>query len=356
MDERPSLGVVGAGAAGACAAYALREHDVDVTLFEKSRGLCGRAATRRRDGRRYDYGANYLKSDDETVSDLVTERLPTDGLVEAEGPIYTFDADGEIAEGRDTDDHKWTWEAGITQLAKRLLAATDATVHRETRVGEIERVAADGGAGAHGDGWRLADTDGDDLGAFDALLLTPPAPQTAELLGATEWDDDRRASLQAAVEDVSYRPILTAVAGYDRRLDRPYYALVNTDDGHDVGWVAREECKPGHVPDGESLLVIQMSPDWSRERLADDPEAWAEDAVAAAAGLLDEPWLGAPAWTDHQRWRYALPNEGLAEGAADPAADAGLFVAGDWVAGEARLHAAARSGLKAGDRVAEHLG
>ena len=353
MDERPTLGVVGAGAAGASAAYALRDRDVDVALFEKSRGLCGRAATRRRDGRRYDYGANYLKSDDEAVSELVTERLPSDGLVEAAGPVWTFDADGDISAGRDADDHKWTWEAGITQLAKRLLAETDATVHRETRVGRIERVADGGDSEA---GWRLFDADGEHLGAFDALLLTPPAPQTAELLAATDWADDRREQLHDAVADVSYRPILTAVAGYERRLDRPYYALVNTDDAHDVGWVAREECKPGHVPDDESLLVIQMSPAWSRDRLEDDPEAWAADAVAATADLFDESWLADPAWTDHQRWRYALPNEGLAAGAADPAAEAGLFVAGDWVAGQARLHAAIRSGLDVGDRIGEYLG
>jgi predicted NAD/FAD-dependent oxidoreductase len=352
-DERPSLGVVGAGASGASAAYALRDRDVDVTLFEKSRGLCGRAATRRRDGRRYDHGANYLKGDDETVTELVTERLPTDGLVEAAGPVWTFDGDGAVSEGRGDDDHKWTWEAGITQLAKRLLAATDATVHRETRVGRIERIAGDD---QPGDGWRLFDDDDERLGAFDALLLTPPAPQTAALLGATDWADDRRERLQEAVADVSYRPILTAVAGYDRPLDRPYYALVNTDDGHDVGWVSREECKPGHVPDGESLLVIQMSPEWSGDRLEDDPAAWGADAVAATAELLDESWLADPAWTDTQRWRYALPNEGLAEGAADPAAEAGLFVAGDWVPGAGRLHAATRSGLDVGDRIGEHLG
>ncbi len=346
-DGRATLGVVGAGAAGAAAAYALRDRPVDVTLFEKSRGLCGRAATRRRDGRRYDYGANYLKSDDETVSELVTERLPDDGLVEAAGPIWTFDGAGEIEPGRDADDHKWTWEAGITQLAKRLLAETDATVHRETRVGAVAR---ENGA------WSLADGDGEDLGRFDALLLTPPAPQTAALLGATDWDDPRRGRLATAVDDVAYRPILTAVAGYDRRPERPYYALVNTDDAHDVGWVAREECKPGHVPEGESLLVIQMAPDWSGEHLEDDPEEWAPDAVDATAELLGDDWLHEPVWTDHQRWRYALPNEGIDDGTVRAAEDDGLFFAGDWVVGEGRLHAATRCGLDAGDRIGERLG
>ncbi|GAB6880489.1 hypothetical protein JCM17823_27630 [Halorubrum gandharaense] len=35
-----------------------------MTLLEKSRGVGGRAATRRRNGCRYDHGANYVNPDD----------------------------------------------------------------------------------------------------------------------------------------------------------------------------------------------------------------------------------------------------------------------------------------------------
>ena len=67
-------------------------------------------------------------------------------------------------------------------------------------------------------------------------------------------------------------------------LDVPYYALVNTDKEHDVGWVAREECKAGHVPDGETLLVVQASPAWADTHYDDPP---AENvAELARHGLL----------------------------------------------------------------------
>jgi len=100
-----TVAVVGAGAAGAAAAYALRDTPVDVTVFEKSGGVCGRAATRRANDCTYEYGANYLKSDDERVNELVTEELPTEGLVDVTGPVWTFDDDGEVSEGDDTDAH-----------------------------------------------------------------------------------------------------------------------------------------------------------------------------------------------------------------------------------------------------------
>ena len=55
------VAVVGAGLSGLAAAFKLREQKVEVCLFEKSRGLSGRAASRSRNGCRYDYGANYFK-------------------------------------------------------------------------------------------------------------------------------------------------------------------------------------------------------------------------------------------------------------------------------------------------------
>jgi predicted NAD/FAD-dependent oxidoreductase len=339
------IAIVGAGAAGACAAYALRDAAA-VTVFEKSRGVCGRAATRRHRGCHYDYGANYLRDDDPRVERLVTEVLDTDGLVEVREPIYTFDADGTIAEGRDGDGHRWSYRAGITQFAKRLFARTDARVELETRVGRLARASED---------WRVLDDDRDHLGTFDAVVLTPPAPQTAALLDATAWDHPVRTDLQAAVEAVEYRPVYSALLHYPFEVELPYYALINTDRDHALGWLSREECKPGHVPDGESLLVAQMGPDWSRRRYDDDPDDVVADATSVVADLLDDDRLRDPDWTDHQGWRYALPEEGIAAGACDRASEYDLHFAGDWVAGEGRIHAAARTGLDVGQALADEL-
>jgi predicted NAD/FAD-dependent oxidoreductase len=344
------IGIVGAGAAAAAATYALEEtlEKPAITVLEKSRGLCGRAATRRRDDIVYDYGANYVKSDDGRVVELLTETLDTDGLVDITDPIWTFDSDGDIAEGADRDEHKWTYRQGLTQIAKRLFARTDATVERETRIETVIRVdeTEDGT-------WHLEDTDGTRWGPYDALLLNPPAPQTAELLRSARWDTDVRDSLVDAIEAVPFRTIWTGVFHYPFELERPYYALVNTDKDHEVGWVGREECKPGHVPDGESLLIVQANPEWSVERYDEPPAANCERLTDLTADLLDDERLRDPDWTDHQGWRYALPNNGVARDPLQLAETDGLYCLGDWVAGEARLHAALRNGLEVADRVAD---
>ncbi|WP_158298427.1 NAD(P)-binding protein [Halorubrum sp. SD626R] len=144
-----NIGIVGAGAAAAAAAFVLADAapDADVTVLEKSGGLCGRAATRRHEDLTYDYGANYLKSDDDRVVELVTETLDDEGLADIDEPVYTFDADGAVSPGRDADDRKWSYRGGLTQIAKRLFARTDATVHRRTRVETVRQVGSDTAAG-----------------------------------------------------------------------------------------------------------------------------------------------------------------------------------------------------------------
>jgi predicted NAD/FAD-dependent oxidoreductase len=341
MDDGDSLCIVGAGAAGAGAAYALGDDDVDVTVLEKSRGVGGRAATRRRNGCRYDHGANYVKNPDGRTGDLMAE-LGTEGLVNVTEDVWVFESDGELVPGDRQEDHRWSWEAGITQLSKRLFAATDAEIRKETRVSSIAR---------EGETWTLTDTDGDDHGPFDSVLLTAPAPQTADLLAATEWDDDRLARLREATEAVDYHTVRSILLHYDFEREYPWYALLNIDREHDVGWVSREECKPGHVPDGESLFVVQMGWEWSTDHYDDSLESAAEAAAERVATLLNEPERRDPDWVDDQGWLYAQPDGGIDAEAARAASDAGLHVAGDWVAGEGRVHAAMWNGIEAADRL-----
>jgi predicted NAD/FAD-dependent oxidoreductase len=343
-----AIGIVGAGAAAAATTFRLNEErpDADVTVLEKSGGLCGRAATRRRGEVTYDYGANYLKSDDERVVDLVTETLDAEGLVDVTEPVYAFDASGAVSPGRDVDDHKWTYRSGLTQIAKRLFARTDATVHRRTRVERLRR---------DGDAWTLVDGDGESWGSFDAVVLNPPGPQTADLLRDAAWDAEARDALVDAA-DLPYRTVWTAVLHYPFEIDVPYYGLVNVDKDHDVGWISREECKPGHVPEGESLLVVQANHEWSVKHYDADPAGNVAALADHAADIVGEERLRDPDWTDHQGWRYALPEDGASEGPLRSAEAAGLYAAGDWVAGEARLHAALANGLDTGERMADAFG
>ena len=343
-DDESRLCIVGAGLAAAGMADALSDRSVSVTVLEKSRGVGGRAATRRRDGCRYDHGANYIKDSDERTRELL-QSLGADGLVDIDAPVWPFDAEGTISESQRPESHKWTWEAGITQLAKRLFDRTNADIRKETRVDTLEEGQS---------GWTISDTDGATHGPFDAVVLTPPAPQTADLLQATELldGDDDLAAATDAVDQVPYRTIRSLMLHYPFEIDPPYYALVNDDRDHDIGWLARESCKPGHIPAGEELLVVQMAPDWSTANYDMPLDDAASEAAMKAAQLLDDDRLTEPDWVDDQGWRYALPDAGVDSDAVEPLEAHGLYLAGDWVVGEGRAHEALWCGVDVGERLA----
>jgi len=338
------LCVVGAGLTGVGIAYRLRDEPISVTILEKSRGVGGRAATRRKNGCRYDHGANYIKDSDTRTTELL-KTLGDDGLFEISQPVWTFDADGEISPGDRQESHKWTWTKGITQFAKRLLAETDADLQTTTRVDALDR---------RDNEWTLTDTDGLTHGPFDAVVLTPPAPQTAELLAETQIESERPstlAELTEAVRAVPFRTIRTLVLQYPFELDLPYYALVNTDRDHEIGWLSRESCKPEHVPDGQELLIVQMAPEWSAGHY-DEPLASAADRVAAlVADLLDDERLREPGWVDDQGWRYGLPNKKLDVDTVAAIEAEKLSLAGDWLAGRGRAHEAMWFGVETADRL-----
>ena len=359
----PHLAIVGAGAAGLAAAHALRDAPLAVTVFEKSRGLAGRAATRWRDAEdaagapfrwRYDHGAQYLSAPVGSPSHrLVTEGLDADGLAEITRPgtaaVWPFGADGAVRPGdaRPEGAPRLTYADGIASLGRRLADATPGLdVRTQTRVGRVEQRAA---------GWRVEGDDGADLGAFDAVLLTAPAPQAVVLVRESAMGDALRERLLAGLGEATYRSQFTVVWAFPEGLAaRPApYALVDTSGEHAAAWIAVESDKPGRAPAGATLLLAQMSAAWTAAHYdAPKPDvvAAATEAVGGVVGALPPA-----AWTDTQRWRYALPDAQADAAALRAAEAAGVFVAGDAVAGKGRVHLALETGMDAAARIRAHL-
>ncbi|MFB6201683.1 MAG: NAD(P)/FAD-dependent oxidoreductase [Halorhabdus sp.] len=329
--------VVGAGIAGAGAAYALR--GADVTVFETDT-VGGRMVAGHRDGCVYDYGANYVDPPDDRVAERIRSVVGEE-LVTTTGDVWVFDADGEITEGRSNQGVKFSGRSGIDAVVWAFLEASDATVREQTPVVHVTRTDR---------GWRVR-ADGASIDC-DALVTTPPDPG---LLARADWDANLQERLVSARERQSYSVIDSVALHYPFDLDVPYYALVNTDKEHAVGWLSRESSKPGHVPDGEEILIVQLSPAWSAGRPDATPADAADAASSHAATLLDDDRLADPDWWDHERFDRALPADRVNPALFEYALNHDLGLAGDWLAGTGRTHAALETGLDAGRRLADRL-
>ena len=343
------IAIVGAGVSGLAAGWSLARDGHNPVIFEKSRGLSGRAASRSRGNVRFDHGANFFRLDQPAVNQVIRFGLPTDDLVEIHGDVWTFDGAGTVAPGDPAQnaEPKFTYRHGISQLGKLLAETAGLEVRRQTRVGHL--VEASGG-------WELFDDAGQALGSFEQVILTAPSPQCRDLIDSSRMDEGLKKKLLQGLATSRFHRQFSFILGYERKLERkePFHALVSTDPTHAVAWLSFEEDKPGHVPTGQSAVIVQMSPGWTDEHVEADREQLLVEVVNEAGKLLGDE-LRQPDWWDSQRWMMAHPAaaadpELLEEGKAH-----GLFFAGDGLIGRGRVPLALESGLSAAEALQASL-
>ncbi|MBC8075059.1 MAG: FAD-dependent oxidoreductase, partial [Chloroflexales bacterium] len=211
--------------------------------------------------------------------------------------------------------------------------------------------------------YKLRDAAGATLAEADYVLLTPPGPQAAEIIAASTLDAGVQGALLAELARSTYRRCLALTFAYARRPDAPYYALVNSDRQHPVSWLALEHLKPTRAPAGTGLLIAQMAHGWSVqhydeaqagtfERVADAP-AFVREAHQLSMALLGQD-LGEPLWANLQRWRYSLPDSSCDFDTLN-GTGSGLFFAGDYTAGQGRVHLGIEQGWKVARAIAREL-
>jgi predicted NAD/FAD-dependent oxidoreductase len=339
------IGVVGAGVAGLAAAWALSREGHRVDVFEASGRLGGRAFTVARSGLRFDPGAQFFRTETPLARQLILQQLPAGALVDIRDDVRPFTADGAIGEGDPAQNGapKWVYRPGIGELARLLAAGSRATVHLGHTVTRLEQ---------RGPRWRLT-ASGSGAAEYEAVILAAPPTALLRLVeGLPERVGGALANTLAAAD---YRPIVSVAAGWAGLSLAPegVYALVNGDRAHAVSWLAFEDRKPGYVPPGYGVVVVQMAAAWSGPRLDASDHALAAEALGEAGGLLGRAVPGS-GWRHVERFPAALPDRLVDAGALRAAEPAGLFLAGDATTG-GRVHLALETGFDAGRRAARWL-
>lgn len=338
--------IIGAGISGLAAAYTLNQtaQHIEITCLEKSRGVGGRAATRRRDGAVFDHGAQFFRPQDDAQLRFFQDTIDSSQLIDIAKPVWTFTHDNQIAIGDSAQNNapKLVYRAGINTLGKLLLTANLSILFQQ-RVHHFVRID---------NTFHCFDAENNLLAIGDALLMTPPAPQTIDILQASTLDTTVRQTLISALEPAVYRPCLSITLAFNQVIERPFYALVNSDRAHDISWLAFEQDKdPSRVPAGQSLITIQLAPHASQTHWDDDNATLTQYALPLIEQLLHCS-LSTPLWVDRQGWRYALPN-----GKANIhllqmyEQSHGLYFAGDALSGLGRIHLALQSGFDVAQRI-----
>ena len=275
------VGIVGAGICGLSAARQLKQNGHEAVLFEKSRGPGGRVATRRQDGFVWDTGATSIAPRGKSIHNVILEELDKTDLVTVEKPIYVHAGLRVTPGSRITE--RYVYRSGINTLAK--LLAKDLDIRTETQIETIEKV---------GDGYRLLNEE------FDALILTPPIPQTSALL----WSLGESKPLANA----RYRPCLSIMLGFNSPLPPTHYhALLEPEQRHPLTWLSLEsEKSPDRAGVGCAAMVAQMSPTFSLSYY-EQPNEWLVENVLGYIERLFGKEFGSAQVSDVMRWKYSQP-------------------------------------------------
>ncbi len=263
--------IIGAGIAGLAAARTLQDAGRRVRVFEKSRGLGGRLATRRgADGGfddAFDHGAQYASVRDPAF------RAYADRAVAA-GAAVDWPNEG-------SDTRRIVGLPGMSGLVRPLAEGLD--IRREARVSAILR---------GDDGPSLVLEDGSDLRSLDAIVCSVPAPQAGALLAPFGAPFDRIAEAVIA-------PCWSLMLTFAEAPDLP--ETRRSAEGP-IGWLAHEGAKPGRAPGHR--WIVHGGPAFSRTHLEDDRETVSAQLLVAladlAGGVLPEV-VGSSA----HRWRFS---------------------------------------------------
>ena len=288
VSSMPMAAVIGAGVSGLMCARTLSDHGFPVTLFEKSRGAGGRMSTRRLPGDlQFDHGAQYFTIRYKRFRRYVKSWMH-DGLVARwDGKIVVLE-NGAI-KGHEPEGERFVAAPGMNAMAKHLAQGLDMRLH--TQVAPLVRA---------NECWKIANSEGVELGHFDVVIVAAPAAQATQLLAATSVISRQ----SAAVPMYGCWALLLA---FETSLELPFDAAFV--HGSDIAWIAKDSSKPQR-DSGVETWIVHASAQWS--------EANIELAKAAALErLLVEFWRVTSArqvrtvHSDVHRWRYAMPGTPL---------------------------------------------
>lgn len=325
---KTSIAIIGTGIAGITLAQALVPY-ANVTIFEKSRGLGGRMASRRREGFAFDHGAQYFTARSPAF------RAVAEAAVEAghagiwPRAVHTLKSGGLLTDNRQPEP-RYIGLPGMSGFANGL--ADGLEIRKQTTVAGLQQC---------GHGWALTDGEGQDLGRFDTVISTAPAPQTIRLMPETFSGHD-------ALAIVRMSGCFTLMIGLDVPLHLDFHAARIEDDI--LSWIAVEDSKPGRRD--KLALTIHSRNDWAEANLERDRDEVKSEMLASLKRLLGLDFSNA-AWLDLHRWRYANVEEPASQPFLFDEA-LGLGACGDWCLGN-RVEAAVESATALSTRMITRL-
>lgn len=306
------IAIIGAGIAGLTLARALATPGNTVHVFEKSRGLGGRLATRRCSWGQLDLGAQYFTARSNSFQAVTREWLDA-GVVQpwAMQP-YVIGAQGL----QHSPDAQVRYVGVPAMNSVSHYMAEGVEVKRNHRIATLQRDRQH---------WTLECDTGEKYPGYDWVVSTLPVEQAVPLLADCS-------DIVATLPKAMHRPCWAVGLATRGQVAADNQGIFGDEQ---VAWVSRQSAKPGREAgkDHEDSWMLHFAPQWSAENADTTPSVVVETAASWLAATLDTP-LEVVHHVAHY-WRYASvdPRGSTTGPACHVDASQQLAVIGAWCCG-----------------------
>lgn len=353
------IALLGAGLSNLTFNYSLKTTDkVSINIFERSKVISGRAATRSRDGYYYDNGANYFNITDSKISQIILRELNTENLIEIKKWIYPFDKDfninyDETLAVNHNQKTKYNYLYGIRTLGDLLYNASKikSTIKFSKNITKIIQL--------ENNSWRLFSEE-ENLGDFDYIVFGMPSPNIARIFINSDFNNSDTEFFKKSIDQLlnnSYKKIYSLAIAYSKydigEEFNKFFALINSDRKNPISWVCIENEKNRSYIDNQDnvLLIIQMSDEFSTANQNIEKDIVLKLISDNLVKLLPSLENKQNKFYDLKLWGHALPNLKLNESLIKQLEEKNIFVIGDSLNGRGRVDEAMLTGLNLYERL-----
>lgn len=322
-----NIAIIGAGLSGLTLATYLQTN-ANVHLFEKSRGVGGRLATRRAEPYQFDHGAQFFTVKTDAFRCFIQPML-SQGIIKPWPAKFVEISERTICHRRVWQDHPEHYVGVPTMNAMAKYLSKNLTITHDTRVQSVVKDKQR---------WCLINQENESLGYYDWVISTVPAQQALELL-----PDD--CDFYQQLNSVNMQACFSLMLGFENDLCLDFdAALVRNED---VSWLSINSNKP-HRNTAFSLLINSTN-QWANKHIDDDKQKVLSYLIQQASQIIQRDLNQANHQAIHA-WRYANIAKQSSNQPYFIDENRQLAVAGDWLI-QGRVEAAFTSGAN----LAQHL-
>lgn len=271
------VAIIGAGISGLTLAHRLKDQ-YEVTIFEKSKGLGGRVATRRAGNFSFDHGAQFFKITTPRFQDFMQPLIDNKVILPWCGRF------AEITKNKVTKTRNWSSDyphyvgnGANNSIGKYLSKGLN--IIRSCKITKIKD-------------HFLTDDTGAQFGPYDWIFLTCPLPQVKALI----FDKP----VQFLAENKTVSACYSLMLGFDQSIALGFdMALVKQQD---ISWISVNSSKPGR--ETRQSILVHSTNTWANEHLEAEQDNVMQYLLEVTSDTLNYNCKKAD-FTGLHRWRYA---------------------------------------------------